>query len=344
MNGIPAFSIIIPTFQRNDLLAKCLECLAPGKQEGMELIPKAEMVKAEMLKSENDSADQGLQEESMSVGRERVKPEAASRQPPAASRQPQAASIKPPASCSSTYEVVVADDGRESTAEAMIRDHFPWARWVQGPGTGPAANRNAGAAVARGAWLAFTDDDCLPQPSWLAAYSVAIAEHSDFSVFEGKTVPDRPRRTLAEHSPVGSQGGNLWSCNFTIQRGAFNALGGFDPQFRVCMEDNDFALRVRQKGFRFPFIESALVIHPWRPRKLASDGWKSNRAEIEDHLRFKEKHPNVESMHSICLLKLGVRVFCCDLGFIFQKADFKGAPFALANLIQILRLAVKLVV
>jgi hypothetical protein len=37
-HDMPFFSVVIPTFQRNDLLARCLECLAPGRQEGMELV------------------------------------------------------------------------------------------------------------------------------------------------------------------------------------------------------------------------------------------------------------------------------------------------------------------
>ena len=29
------------------------------------------------------------------------------------------------------YEVIVSDDGRASTAEAMVRERFAWARWTQ---------------------------------------------------------------------------------------------------------------------------------------------------------------------------------------------------------------------
>ena len=55
------------------------------------------------------------------------------------------------------YEVIVADDAPDGqNARAMVAERFPWAHWVAGPGKGPAANRNRGAAEARGAWLAFT--------------------------------------------------------------------------------------------------------------------------------------------------------------------------------------------
>ena len=206
----PHFSVIVPTFQRNDFLANCLSCLAPGRQAGMMIVDG----KTESCSQSSGHGDaSGLLLSNVTINES----------------NPQHLSTiehSLPA-----YEVIVADDGRTTTAEAMIRHRFPWVRWAQGPGIGPAANRNAGAAVARGAWLAFTDDDCLPQPKWLQAFLSAIADHPGLAVFEGKTVPDRPRKTLAEHSPVGSQAGNLWSCNFAILRSQFEHLGGFDTQF-----------------------------------------------------------------------------------------------------------------
>ena len=166
-----------------------------------------------------------------------------------------------------------------------------------------------------------------------------MAAHPGSMVFEGKTVPDRPRQTLAEHSPIGSQAGNLWSCNFVILRSQFEQLGGFDSQFRVCMEDNDFALRVRQGGLIFPFVEDALVVHPWRSRHLAGDGWKTNQAELMDHLRFKRKNPNVVSMEPARMVRLGLRVFWSDLCFVWQRFDLVGLPFAFIHLIRVLHIA-----
>jgi glycosyltransferase involved in cell wall biosynthesis len=109
----PYFSVIIPTYHRNDLLAKCLDCLA----DGIQTLPFEQ------------------------------------------------------------YKVIVTDDGSETTAEEMIRECYPWVQWVAGPHKGPAANRNNGAKYAKGKWLAFTDDDCLPDPQWLETYAEAtVAE------------------------------------------------------------------------------------------------------------------------------------------------------------------------
>ena len=77
------------------------------------------------------------------------------------------------------YEVIVADDSAGHLAFELVRDRYPWARWQEGPRRGPAANRNAGARAARGTWLVFTDDDCLPDPIWLEAYAAAMNPNED---------------------------------------------------------------------------------------------------------------------------------------------------------------------
>lgn len=129
-------SVVIPTCHRNDLLALCLERLAPGTQT----LP----------------ADR--------------------------------------------YEVIVTDDGTRSTVESLVRERFPWAQWVAGPCNGPAANRNNGVRLARGEWVAFTDDDCLPSPHWLAGYVQAL--DSAASVYEGKTTYEAGIRSPLYQSPI----------------------------------------------------------------------------------------------------------------------------------------------
>lgn len=303
----PLFSVVIPTYQRNDLLERCLRCLAPGAQLGMVLSAKA----------------------------------ASSSRGPVVAGDAQFQISETHLSTSPTYEVIVADDGRASTAEAMIRKQFPWAHWVQGPGTGPAGNRNAGASLARGQWLAFTDDDCLPQPGWLAAMMDAMGEHPACDVLEGEISADRPRKTLAEHAPVGGGGGNLWSCNFAIRRKVFIELHGFDDSFRVCMEDSDFALRLRKTGRVYPYVPKAMVLHPWRPRQLIRDGWKDHTLEIADHLRYNRKHSVRNDVAAINLMRLAANTFRNDLRFVVRQRDVAGIPHAIAQFLRFSKIALQ---
>ncbi|MBD2358440.1 glycosyltransferase [Tolypothrix sp. FACHB-123] len=224
MNIKTTFSVIIPTYDRNDLLAKCLNCLAPSVQT----LP----------------ADQ--------------------------------------------YEVIVTDDGSQTTAEEMIRQQYPWAKWVAGPRKGPAANRNNGAKYAQGKWLAFTDDDCLPDPQWLEVYAKATVAEPSCLVFEGRTYVDRPKKTLSEISPVNETGGYLWSCNFAIQLQLFQSLGGFDERFPyAAMEDVDLRLRLTKIERKFIFVNLASVCHPWRTK----GGWRKLKQHQESVLIYLYIHP-----------------------------------------------------
>ncbi|WP_080236619.1 glycosyltransferase family 2 protein [Spirosoma rigui] len=194
------FSVIIPTYHRNDMLEKCLDCLHPDAQ--------------------TIQTDQ--------------------------------------------YEVIVSDDGRETTAQALVEEKYPWVQWVKGPQRGPAANRNNGAKVALGEWLVFTDDDCLPMPDWLNAY-IELVANTTVKVVEGKTIADRLQRRYDEESPINETGGNLWSCNFAIQAKLFRDIGQFDEEFPYpAMEDVDLLIRLKEKGVKTLFLTNAVIIHPYR--------------------------------------------------------------------------------
>jgi GT2 family glycosyltransferase len=194
------------------------------------------------------------------------------------------------------YEVIVTDDGSSATAEQMIRERYPWVRWAQGPGKGPAANRNNGARVARGEWLAFLDDDCLPDPQWLKSYVEAIAAEPNYSVFEGRVYADRPKQSLAEIAPIFETGGGLPSGNFLCKREVFEAMRGFDERFPYAsMEDVDLRTRLLKAGHQFLFIREASVCHPWRER----GDWKSLKRSQKSYLIYLSLHPEERSKINI---------------------------------------------
>jgi GT2 family glycosyltransferase len=169
-----------------------------------------------------------------------------------------------------SYEVIVTDDAKGETAEAMIQTQFPWAQWVQGPATGPAANRNQGARHARGQWLCFIDDDCIASPEWLTAFRAAFSDGS-IDLIEGQTtIPDKTDNPF-QHAVFNKTGGVYWSCNLAIRRETFLRLGGFDEDFlEAASEDMEFAHRFHAHRYQSKFHPEALVYHPVRPI-----GWRS---------------------------------------------------------------------
>ena len=187
------------------------------------------------------------------------------------------------------FEVIVTDDAPGNDQRDSLSRDYPWVLHHRGPQKGPASNRNSGAKSARGEWLIFLDDDCLPQPSFLSAYIEAIHKNPDYFVFEGSTLPERPRIRLDEEAPINDQGGYLWSCNFLIKRNLFFELGGFCELYPYpCMEDVDFREQLKKRDVKFLFVPKASVIHPWR--SFAPDN-KYLKMRLISHAIFFDRYP-----------------------------------------------------
>lgn len=200
-----------------------------------------------------------------------------------------------------SYEVIVTDDSKDHSVRDLIKSRFPWAQWTAGPRRGPAANRNHGATLAQGEWLAFTDDDCLPEPGWLNAYAQVLgqSERDEFDALEGRTYTNRPRQSLAERSPINSHGGYWWSCNFAIQTECFRRLGGFNEAFPyAAMEDVDFALRLAVAGVRQQFVAAAGVCHPWREINGFCAMWKVESKSFASVRFYLQLHPDERAKHT----------------------------------------------
>jgi len=199
----------------------------------------------------------------------------------------------------SRYEVIVSDDGRREPAAQAVGASHPWARVVQGPRRGPAANRNAGVTAARGEWIAFTDDDTEPSAEWLAAFAKALAPGTD--VYEGRTTCEGGFGSPLYQAPVNETGGRLWSCNFLVSVAAFHAVGGFDEEFRYPnAEDQDLRERLLAAGYRMVFVRDAVVNHP--PRRLPSGARLGEYRQAD--VRYMYKHGAARPVWPLLLRKI----------------------------------------
>ncbi len=168
------------------------------------------------------------------------------------------------------YEVIVTDDARGQTSEAMVREKFPWVTWLAGPARGPASNRNNGVHQSKGEWLCFIDDDCEASQEWIAELDRATQDAS-IDMIEGRThFPNKPDSPF-EHGISNEKGGRFWTCNLTVRRSTFESIGEFDEDFlEPAGEDMEFVFRFHAHHFRSRFSPEALVYHP--ARRI---GWKT---------------------------------------------------------------------
>ena len=168
------------------------------------------------------------------------------------------------------FEVIIVDNGSTDglTSEIAQKSGF---RVVQTPPTGLSAARNTGLKESCGEIVAYIDDDARPDPHWLhyLANSFMTSEHSGIG---GPNLQPQGDGLIAE-CVANSPGGpvhimltdeiaeHIPGCNMAFRKAQLEAIGGFDPQFRVAGDDVDVCWRLQAQGWTIGFSPAALVWH-----------------------------------------------------------------------------------
>ncbi|TYK53189.1 HAD-IIIA family hydrolase [Actinomadura decatromicini] len=179
------------------------------------------------------------------------------------------------------HEIVVVDDRPAPGAPLPIPESAgPEVRVVRSGGRGPAAARNTGWRAAASEWVAFLDDDVVPDPDWPEALAADLAGlPSEVGGCQGRvTVPPPPGGRAAtdwERNTAALASADWITADMAYRRGALAELGGFDERFRrAYREDADLALRALDAGYGL-VLGGRRVTHPVRPAGF----WASVRAQ-----------------------------------------------------------------
>ena len=194
------------------------------------------------------------------------------------------------------FEVLVADDAASEATRAQVesraRTMRPAVRYIAVTQRhGPAAARNAGWRAARGAIVAFTDDDCRPEPGWLSCGLAAFGE--DTAAVSGQVMvplPDDP--TDYERDASGLERAEFVTANCFCRRAALEQVGGFDERFAAAWrEDSDLQFALLRAGLKIVRAPGAVVVHPVRPAAWGVSVRQQQKV-LFDALLYK-KHPDL---------------------------------------------------
>lgn len=174
------------------------------------------------------------------------------------------------------FELVVVDDGSPTPPTDLLAslDKSITAHLVSADHGGPAAARNAGARVARGRYLVFTDDDCAPHRDWLRAIDRCLAGSDRAVALGGQTVNilvDNPYAAASQgivdflYDYFGAHSVPhrfFTSNNLVMARDAFIEIGGFDERFHLAAaEDRDLCERWKAGGGELRYAADVVVDH-----------------------------------------------------------------------------------
>jgi GT2 family glycosyltransferase len=197
------------------------------------------------------------------------------------------------------YEIIIVDDEPNHNTlhlvagwRARTLDRGPRLVYVSNAGPhGPAAARNRGWQVAQAPIVAFTNDDTVPAPDWLANALEAFGDHVD--ALCGKIempLPSRPTHHQREARLL--ETAEFVTANCFCRKEVLEQLGGFDERFtRPWREDSDLHFRLLKMNANISHAPEALVVHPVRPAP-----WGASLLQIRkvafDALLYK-KHPEL---------------------------------------------------
>ena len=174
-----------------------------------------------------------------------------------------------------SFEVVVIDDGGPDPLDALVAAYADCLdlRLIRQQRAGPAAARNAGVAVARGRYLAFIDDDCAPEPGWLAEFVLELAR-DDRRLLGGRvenaltdniysSTSEHIARFVYEYNRSGAAKEPFFTANnIALSAHLFRAVGGFTTSIpSATAEDKEFCDRARTHGVVLAHVPSAIVHH-----------------------------------------------------------------------------------
>jgi glycosyltransferase involved in cell wall biosynthesis len=168
------------------------------------------------------------------------------------------------------YEIIVVSDGPDEQTALICKDwqsyDHPVMRYLPLPQKkGPAGARNYGWLNAKGTIIAFTDDDCLPDPHWLQEIVANCDTDTDVAITGRVIVPVGKRPTDYEQNTAHLQTADFITANCACTKHALVKAGGFDEQFSMAWrEDSDLEFKFINNNIPIKKIESAIVVHPVR--------------------------------------------------------------------------------
>ena len=175
-----------------------------------------------------------------------------------------------------TFEVILIDnnssDDTKDVVASLIETYPGKVRYVVERKQGNAHARNRGIEEAKGAIVAFVDDDVTVDKNWLTSLKTILDARSDLSFVGGKVLPQwngpPPSWLTPDHwAPLalldygndefaisGNSPRGLLTANIAFRRNVFEETGMFLPDLQRVknmigsMEDHEFLLRVCRSG------------------------------------------------------------------------------------------------
>ncbi len=262
-------------------------------------------------------------------------------------------------------EIIVVDDGSPDATAATLPQVAGLRYHRRAANGGFIAACNDGAALARGEYLVFLNNDTVPQPGWLDALLATFEAEPGTGLVGAQLL--YPDGRLQEAGGIVFSDGRGWNYGrfestrdprysylrdadylsgaaIAIPRALFFTVGGFDARYAPAYyEDTDLAFAVRAAGRRVLYQPAAQVVHDEGATSGTDTGSGAKAAQARNRTRFAaHRHhelasqPSPGTRLSPALLHRGqCQVLVVDA--LTPQPDHDSGSLRLFNLMRLLR-------
>lgn len=240
-------------------------------------------------------------------------------------------------------EILIVDNNSTDGSAELLKAQ-PAIKYIREEKPGSYAARNAALKVAQGDILAFTDDDCIPEPDWVSE-GVHSLSTGEFQLAGGAIqfyFSDRP--SVAEcldgcqflnQVDYVNWGKFAVTANLFVCRQVFEKTGPFDDGL-FSSGDSEFGRRAHAHGFKITYAEKARILHPTRKslKTLMRKSWRIGYGNGQLSANNQEKVVNYLSLDAYQIKRLNFQRLS-DMGVklnFFQKLTCTIANYVVVTL------------
>ena len=223
------------------------------------------------------------------------------------------------------FETIVVNGPSTDHTLGVLRAHGSEIRAGSCAERNLSVSRNVGIEMARGEFVAFIDDDAVPDEDWLVnaiaafdADEVAgvggfVYDHTGYELQYSYTICDRMGNAY-HNIPISMPEFCYPGCyrypallgtNSVFRRSALLEIEGFDEQFDYFLDETDVNLRLVDAGYLLKQIPNAFVYHRYLPSHVRNqERINTNYLPIiRNRIYFSLKNASSEPGHLAAILK-----------------------------------------
>ncbi len=207
-------------------------------------------------------------------------------------------------------EMIVVDNGSTDGSLETVRERFGWVRIVpREKNLGFGAANNAGAELARGAFLFFLNNDTYaladplrPLEAYMQAHPECGAAGIALRNTDGSPQPSVGKWPSIRTEWLTKLGRRLYDprkyasvdwltgAALCVRREAFRRAGGFDEEYFMYFEDVDLCRRLANLGLARHFVPSIEMVHIGGASQAAGTRQRMQKHYRQSQLRYYARH------------------------------------------------------